>query len=175
MVGPEDSYVKFPALAHSTRLGWRYMSIHDKTSDVDYDSTTNIFFNQFSESLKRLNPDEMVDETAIQSVLDRLRNDLTAKDVGRLFYRDLVDGVFGLSLIDFNHPENNDFTVATELPYVYEEDSFRPDIIFLLNGIPLAFMRSRGRTTATASSPNAIACIGGSANLITVNSRTSPS
>lgn len=140
MVGPEDSYVKFPALAHSTRLGWRYMSIHDKVSDVDYDSTTNIFFNQFSESLKRLNPDEMVDETAIQSVLNRLRNDLTAKDVGRLFYRDLVDGVFGLSLIDFDHPENNDFTVVTELPYVYEEDSFRPDIVFLLNGMPLAFM-----------------------------------
>lgn len=140
MSGPEDSYVKFPALTHSTRLGWRYMSIHGKRPGTDYDSETNIFLSLFSESLRRLNPDETVDEATVQAVLDHLRNDLSAEDVGRLFYRDLVGGVFGLRLVDFDHPGNNDFTVVTELPYEYEDDSFRPDIVFLLNGMPLAFM-----------------------------------
>lgn len=140
MSGPEDSYVKFPALAHATRLGWHYMSLHNKESGSDYDPDTNIFLGQFSKALKRLNPNTNLDETKIRTVLDTLKNDLAAEDVGRLFYGDIISGVFGLKLIDFDHPENNDFTVVTELPYEYGDDNFRPDIIFLLNGMPLAFM-----------------------------------
>lgn len=62
MNGPEDRYVKVPALAHAARLGWRYRSIgHDKP-DLDYDAGTNIFYDLFGAALRRLNPEEDLDD-----------------------------------------------------------------------------------------------------------------
>ena len=34
---PEDSYVKLPAIAHATRLGYEYKSIRNLEPGIDYD------------------------------------------------------------------------------------------------------------------------------------------
>ena len=56
---PEDSRVKIPALVHFTRLGYKYMSIKDKTRGLDYDPDTNIFYALFIDAINRINGVEL--------------------------------------------------------------------------------------------------------------------
>ena len=56
---PEDSRVKIPALVHFTRLGYKYMSIKDKTRGLDYDPDTNIFYALFTDAINRINGTEI--------------------------------------------------------------------------------------------------------------------
>ncbi|MBF4308084.1 type I restriction endonuclease, partial [Vibrio anguillarum] len=46
----------------------------------------------------------------------------------------------GTKLIDFENFSNNSFHVVTELTYKNGDDEFRPDIILLINGMPLVFI-----------------------------------
>lgn len=43
-------------------------------------------------------------------------------------------------IIDFKNSLNNDFRVFSELTFKREQKWFRPDIIVLINGVPLGFI-----------------------------------
>lgn len=136
---PEDKYVKLPALVHATRIGYSYMSLHDKEPGADYDRDTNIFYEPFRESISRINNKNFTPDQA-KAIVGQLKLVLKNEDLGRTFFNNLQAGFEGTKLIDFDNPSSNSFTVVTELPYESGDDSFRPDIIFLVNGMPLAFM-----------------------------------
>ena len=59
--------------------------------------------------------------------------------MGKAFYEKLVDQS-GIKLIDFANFNNNTFNVVTELTYKNDDEEFRPDIILLINGMPLSFI-----------------------------------
>lgn len=139
---PEDSYVKLPAIAHATRLGYQYLSLHGLEPGIDYDRDTDIFHASFREAIEHINRTPISDERAAY-LIGQLKMTLAAKDLGRAFFRCLQTGLEGLKLIDFDNPSNNSFNVVTELPCENGEDSFRPDITFLVNGMPLAFMEAK--------------------------------
>lgn len=139
---PEDRYVKIPAVVHATRVGYRYLSIRGIEPSRDYDPNTNIFYEQFRAAIARINGRD-VDLPRAAYLVNQLRLSLGASDLGRGFFKLLQTGVEGYRLIDFDHPENNSFHVVTELTYVSGEDSFRPDITFLVNGMPLGFMEAK--------------------------------
>ncbi|WP_452039431.1 type I restriction endonuclease [Adlercreutzia rubneri] len=136
---PEDEYVKLPAIIHATRIGYRYHSIKGDVSGIDYDVDTNTFFEPFREALERINS-RPVDADKAHYLVSQLKLKLSGNDLGRAFFACLQSSLEGYRLIDFENPANNDFTVVTELPYANGEDSFRPDITFLVNGMPLGFM-----------------------------------
>lgn len=54
----------------------------------------------------------------------------------------MQSGINGVKLIDFDDIDGtkNDYTVVTELPYENGDDNFRPDIVVLINGMPLSFI-----------------------------------
>jgi len=136
----EDSRVKIPALVHFTRLGYEYLSLKEMRPKEQYiDSATNIFIDQFHQSVNIINDTELSREDALR-LIRKIEGKLSGEDLGKAFYRILLDGLDGLKLVDFDHPEKNLFQVVTELTYKNEEDEFRPDIVPLLNGIPLAFV-----------------------------------
>ncbi len=139
---PEDKYVKIPAVVHATRLGYTYRSIKCDVPDADYDSSTNIFFDVFRAALERINCCAVSTDRA-RYLVNQIKLKLSGEDLGRAFFVCLQTGLEGYRLIDFNDPSNNDFTVVTELPYANGEDSFRPDITFLINGMPLGFMEAK--------------------------------
>lgn len=136
---PEDKYVKIPALIQATRVGYEYMSIHGKALGIDYDGDTNIFYTQFKEGLEKINGRALTDSD-VKYIIGEIRQLLNADDLGRAFFDKLLIGIEGYQLLDFERPSNNVFTVVTELPYSNGENSFRPDIVFLVNGMPLGFM-----------------------------------
>lgn len=138
---PEDSRVKIPALVHFTRLGYTYMSIKDKERNVDYDGDTNIFYSQFLSAINRINQIELTLEDA-KKIIGELKIKLDNEDLGKSFFEILLSDINGIKLIDFDDVSGtkNDYTVVTELPYENGEDNFRPDIVVLINGMPLSFV-----------------------------------
>ncbi len=139
MSRPEDSRVKIPGIVHLTRLGYTYKSIKNMTRNVDYDGDTNIFFALFRDAINRINNIQISDND-LKRLINELNIKLNNEDLGKAFFKILLSGFDGIKLIDFLHPENNSFTVVTELPYESGEDNFRPDIIILINGMPLSFV-----------------------------------
>ena len=138
---PEDSRVKIPALVHFTRLGYTYMSIKDKERNVDYDGDTNIFYSQFLSAVNRINQTELTLEDA-KKIIGELKIKLDNDDLGKSFFKILQSGIDGIKLIDFSDitGTKNDYTVVTELPYENGDDNFHPDIVVLINGMPLSFI-----------------------------------
>jgi len=117
------------------RLGYGYLSLKDP--DVIWDESSNIFTSIFKDSLTRINPHISTHdvEQAYVDVLLSLENE----DLGKAFYEKLTEQS-GIRLIDFENFDNNSFNVVTELTYKKDDDEFRPDIILLINGMPLAFI-----------------------------------
>ncbi|MBL6448380.1 type I restriction endonuclease subunit R [Fulvivirga sp. 29W222] len=133
MIHNEDSRVKIPTLLHLTRLGYNYLSLKEAVWDIN----TNIFTDVFKESIGKINPE--LEESDIGRLYDEISLDLENEDLGRVFYQKLINQS-SPRLIDFKDFANNSFHVVTELPYEKDDDNFRPDIILLINGMPLAFI-----------------------------------
>ena len=129
----EDSRVKIPSILHLCRLGYKYISLKDAVWDTD----TNIFTEIFKESIIKINPAFDLDEAERLLVDTSLL--LDNEDLGKAFYEKLIS-VSGTKLIDFDNFENNTFNVVSELKYKNGDEEFRPDIILLINGMPLAFI-----------------------------------
>lgn len=129
----EDSRVKLPAILHLTQLGYKYISL----KNIKWDIETNIFKDVFFQSIKKINP------SLNQAELNRLYQDINLslenEDLGKAFYEMLTQRS-GTRLIDFENFSKNDFHVVTELTYKNGEDEFRPDVIILINGMPLVFI-----------------------------------
>lgn len=139
MARPEDTRVKIPAIVHFTRLGYIYKSIKHLNRNVDYDGDTNIFYDIFRQSINKIN-DLSLSIEEVKKLIEEIKIKLSNNDLGKSFFEYLQKGINGISLIDFNNPTNNSFIVVTELPYEFEDNNFRPDIIVLVNGMPLSFL-----------------------------------
>jgi type I restriction enzyme R subunit len=129
----EDSRVKIPTILHLVRLGFEYLSLKGQS----WDETTNIFTEIFYKSIKRLNPD--FTDGDLKRLYDEVSLSLENEDLGKVFYEKLT-ATSGKRIIDFENFDNNTFNVVTELTYKKDDDEFRPDIILLINGMPLAFI-----------------------------------
>lgn len=139
MVRPEDSRVKIPALVHFTRIGYEYMSLKKMVRGKDYDADTNIFYALFQEAINRINITEFdIDE--IKKIVEELKIKLFNDDLGKAFFEYLQKGYNGTKLIDFEDITQNSYVVVTELAYENGDDNFRPDIVVLINGMPLSFV-----------------------------------
>ena len=131
----EDTRVKIPSILHLMRLGYDYLSLKDLS--VNWDESTNIFTDVFKTSIAQIN--EGISEFDIEKCFGEVSLCLENEDLGKAFYEKLIDRS-GIKLIDFDDFNNNTFNVVTELTYKKDDDEFRPDIILLINGMPLVFI-----------------------------------
>lgn len=131
----EDSRVKIPAIVHLTRLGFTYVP---RSGITNLHADTNIFKDLFKQGLSKINGTAYSD-SEIDTFISELNIELDNSDLGKAFYKSL-QGDFACKLIDLENFDNNLFHVVTELTYKNDEEEFRPDIILLINGMPLAFI-----------------------------------
>jgi type I restriction enzyme R subunit len=131
----EDSRVKIPAIVHLTRLGFTYVP---KSGIANLHPDTNIFKDLFKQGLSKINGTAYSD-SEIDTYISELNIQLDNSDLGKAFYKSL-QGDFACKLIDLEDFDNNLIHVVTELTYKNDEEEFRPDIILLINGMPLAFI-----------------------------------
>lgn len=131
----EDSRVKIPTILHLMRLGYQYLSL--KNPNTVWDESSNIFTSVFLDSIKNINPS--ISDTEAKQCLDDVSLCLENEDLGKAFYEKLT-AKSGIRLIDFENFSNNSIHVVTELTYKKDDEEFRPDIILLINGMPLVFI-----------------------------------
>ncbi len=129
----EDTRVKLPSILHLTRLGYKYISLKNAVWNDD----TNIFTDIFIESVLKIN--DGIEHDEVKRLLEDVTLALDNEDLGKTFYEKLIANS-GTKLIDFENFENNSFHVVTELTYKNGDEEFRPDIILLINGMPLVFI-----------------------------------
>ena len=129
----EDSRVKIPGILHLTKLGYDYLPLKDAKWSAD----NNIFTDIFLKSVQKINHGLTEDDA--KRLLDDVSLSIDNEDLGKAFYERLIQKS-GIKLIDFENFDNNSFNVVTELTYKNDEDEFRPDIILLINGMPLVFI-----------------------------------
>jgi len=129
----ENSRVKIPAILHLCRLGYEYLSL----KGAKWDFNTNIFVDVFKESVKKLNPELSIGD--VDRFYDEVALCLENEDLGKAFFEKL-NNRSGIRMIDFEDFNNNLFQVTTELTYKKDDEEFRPDVILLINGMPLAFI-----------------------------------
>ncbi len=92
--------------------------------------------------------------TALQPTLERSNQsfhhlltegvDVEYQDEGRLVYGKV-------HLIDFDHPEDNEFLAVNQFTVVEDHHERRPDIVIFINGLPIAVIELKNPTDAGAT------------------------
>ncbi|MBL6985769.1 MAG: type I restriction endonuclease subunit R [Methylobacter sp.] len=165
-----ESAIESFAIKLFKRLGYDYIHAPDITPGSDkaernrYDEV--LLTGRLERALKRINPS--MPATVLQTALKELERihspDLLANN--EAFHRLLTEGV-NVSyqqhgnergdlvwLVDFNHPENNDFMVANQFTVIENNINKRPDLVLFVNGIPLVVieLKNAGDENATIKS-----------------------
>ncbi len=101
------------------------------------------------DAINRLNPDipPIAREEAVKKILRTDSPDLTTNNLH--FHQLLTDGITityrsngrivhdKVWLLDFQNPENNNFTAINQFTIIENDNNRRPDIILFVNGLPL--------------------------------------
>jgi type I restriction enzyme R subunit len=150
----ERSAVQNPMLKYSQEIGWEYVRPDDALGFREGD--TGLYFGGILEAqLVRLNPG-VVDLSRTPDILRRLKLLKPTLEGNREAHSWLrgEQSVFvpsekrerNVRLIDFEHPENNLFHVTDEWWQKGVAFSNRADIVFLINGMPVALAELKNAT-----------------------------
>ncbi|MAT42263.1 MAG: DEAD/DEAH box helicase [Anaerolineaceae bacterium] len=122
-----------------------------------------LLVSRLREAVGRLNPNIPADirESAIKQIQRLNSPDLIAND--EAFHRLLTEGVPVtyqkngqprgdlVWLVDFKHPENNDFLVVNQFTIIENNVNKRPDVILFVNGLPLVVLELKNAADENAS------------------------
>ncbi len=153
----EDQLVEQPAIALFATLGWKTMSATDETfgagGSLGRETKGEVVLtDRLHAALTRLNPG--LPAEAIQTAIDELARDRSAMSLeaaNREIYRLLKDGIpvsvpdrehggqktERLRVVEWAHPEQNDFLLVSQLSVVGSLYTCRPDLVGFVNGLPL--------------------------------------
>lgn len=154
--------------------GWKRIECDARVEAQDDVSTTGranpsecILPDVFLAALKRLNP--QVEEGVLQGILRNFRKDYTATDMVETnykLYKQLRNGIkkpvrkngkedFDIvRLIDFDHPERNDFHCVNQMWIKGHYRYRRPDVLLFVNGLPVVFIELKNSTVKVEESYN---------------------
>ena len=154
--------------------GWKRIECDARVEAQDDVSTTGranpsecILPDVFLAALKRLNP--QVEEGVLQGILRNFRKDYTATDMVETnykLYNQLRNGIkkpvrkngkedFDIvRLIDFDHPERNDFHCVNQMWIKGHYRYRRPDVLLFVNGLPVVFIELKNLTVKVEESYN---------------------
>lgn len=121
----------------------------------------------FNNALRRINPH--IDTNILNDIVREYRKDYTGTDMvdtNYKFYNQIRNGIkvkthahnhedFDIvRLIDFEHPENNDFHCVNQMWIKGHFRYRRPDILLFINGLPVVFMELKNSTVKVEESYN---------------------
>ncbi len=128
--------------------GWQYLSPEKQESER---SNLNevVLKNRLKQAIEAINPaiSEEAREQALRQVLNLPSQNLV--DNNEAFHRLLTEGIEievmgeeGIKgdkvwLVDFAHPENNEFLACNQFTVIENNVNKRPDVVLFVNGLPL--------------------------------------
>ncbi|MCC7064642.1 MAG: type I restriction endonuclease subunit R, partial [Planctomycetes bacterium] len=153
----EESLSENPAVGHLNRLGYGYVA--PDILDAERESPKEVVLTRrLATALARLNPwlsDEnrhkavhAVTNVSAASLIEASEKVHTTLTYGISLEQDRGDGKKGQTVrfFDFDDPTNNELIVTRQYRVTGSKKSIRPDIVVLVNGIPLAVIECKSPT-----------------------------
>ncbi len=166
--GFTESVVEDAALAWLEALGWQVAHgpeiAPDQPGAERRDYSQIVLEGRLRQALVRLNP--AVPPDALEEAFRKLtRPDLPSLAANNhLIHKYLVEGVpveyqrndgsIGGDLVrvlDFDHPENNEFLAVNQFTVVEDRHERRPDVVLFVNGLPLGAMELKNAADENAT------------------------
>jgi type I restriction enzyme R subunit len=158
MGGDERQLVEAPALEQLKGLGWQHLdgtTLHPEQTDRRSSLKEVVLTPNLEEAIKRINP--WISEDNLRKVVREvtLIQTSTLMEANQWFWerltqyfsvdQDLGSGRRGqtLKLIDFDHPENNEFLCIDQFKIQGPTQNIIPDILLFVNGIPLGVIECK--------------------------------
>lgn len=148
----EAGTVQYPLVKHAEEIGWTCVSkeeaVHRRKGEAGL-----FFYEELEKALIRLNPG-VVTEQNVQAIIQRMeavpssiegnREMLEWLRGNRTVYDENEDRHRNVSLIDFDHIDNNEFHVTYEWTFQSgHKKGNRADVMFLINGVPVAIIENK--------------------------------
>lgn len=153
----EDQLVEQPAIGLFASLGWQTMSAMEETFGAGGTLGREtkgevVLVERLRATLCKFNPE--LPPEAISNAVDELTRDRSAMSLeaaNREVYELLKEGILvsvpdheqggqkseRLRVVDWEHPENNDFLLVSQFSVVGHLYTCRPDLVGFVNGLPL--------------------------------------
>lgn len=147
----EFKSVQQPFIKYAKHNGWEYVS-SEKALEYRKDKEGKFFEDILEQQLVRLNPDFLSDVNVREIVqkMDAIPNTIEGnKQIlewvrgQKTFYDRNETRERNVQVIDFENIENNQFYVTEEWTHKGVEKPNRLDIVFLINGLPLAVIENK--------------------------------
>ncbi|MBU0766236.1 HsdR family type I site-specific deoxyribonuclease [Patescibacteria group bacterium] len=148
----EAGTVQFTLVKHASDIGWKIVSDTDALSKRKGEAGT-FFYKELEDALLHLNPDVITSEN-VQSVIQRMealpptiegnREILTWLRGKQSIYSEGEKRQRNIAVIDYDDLSKNIFQVTYEWKYKDgNKKGNRADVIFLVNGIPVAIVENK--------------------------------
>ena len=165
-----ESVVEEATLDWFRELGYETLHGPDIAPDEPNAERTSyadvVLVDRLRSALARLNPGvpaEILEEAALK--VSRTETPSLTEN-NRSFHRMLTEGVDveyrdseaggrifydKVRLVDFDHPDNNDWLALNQLTIIEGDHNRRPDVVVFVNGLPLALMELKNPTDENAT------------------------
>jgi type I restriction enzyme R subunit len=146
--------------------GWQYLSPEDQ--ELERPNLSEVVLkSRLKQAIETINPTvpEEAREQALRQVLNLPSQNLI--DNNEAFHRLLTEGIEievmgeeGIKgdkvwLIDFAHPENNEFLACNQFTVIENNINKRPDVVLFVNGLPLVVIELKNPLMTQMSSETA--------------------
>lgn len=151
-LGSERLTVQDPLVRYAVEIGWTYLSPGAALTLRRGESGT-LFSQTLHDKLIALNPGVVTVDNADQVIakIENVRNNIEGNAEvlawlrgERSVYVESEKRERNVTLVDFEHPANNLFQVTDEWQYTNGQHTNRADSMFLINGVPVALVETKG-------------------------------
>ncbi|SHK47929.1 type I restriction endonuclease subunit R [Thermocrinis minervae] len=148
--GAERHSVQEPIIEYAKEIGWQYVP-PEEALKLRGDNTKLIFKDIFIKKILELNP-FLTEDLAYEVIkkLERLRIDIEGNLTALEYLKGLKNEYIkqerrerNIRLIDIKNIHNNVFHVTDEFEFNNGKKTIRPDIVFLINGIPIVLVETK--------------------------------
>lgn len=142
--------------------GWQYLSPEEQ--ELERSNLSEVVLkSRLERAIESINPhlSEEAREQALRQVLNLPSQNLL--DNNEAFHRLLTEGIEievmgeeGIKgdkvwLVDFSHPENNEFLACNQFTVIENNINKRPDVVLFVNGLPLVVIELKNPTDENAT------------------------
>lgn len=153
-IGSERATVQNPLVSYAKDIGWAYLT-PDAALTLRRGESGTLFYQTLRDKLINLNPGVIsvnnVDE--VVSRIESVRNNIEGNAEILAWLRGERSVLVAaekrqrnVRLIDFEHPTENVFHVTDEWRYTNGKHANRADVMFVINGVPVAVVETKSAT-----------------------------
>jgi type I restriction enzyme R subunit len=148
----ERATVQDPLVRYAVEIGWAYLP-REQALSLRRGEGGTLLYPVLREKLVALNPGVVTEKNADDVIkrIESVRNSIEGNAEvlawlrgERSIYVPSENRQRNVGLIDFDHSANNTFHVSDEWPYTNGQYANRIDVMFIVNGVPVALVETKG-------------------------------